>query len=76
MSTQSDLDGRRDELEAAARHAADEAPPKLTCPHCGEQQSRVLRTTPALDEDAIRRRRVCLSCGFRFNTEERISGGR
>lgn len=43
---------------------------KMRCPKCSSEESKVVDSRQA--EDAIRRRRVCESCGFRFTTFERI----
>lgn len=43
----------------------------MKCPHCGQDQSRVLDTRDS--GDGIRRRRVCASCGKRFTTYEQVS---
>ncbi len=42
----------------------------MRCPKCSSEESKVVDSRQA--EDAIRRRRVCESCGFRFTTFERI----
>ncbi|MCT0459311.1 transcriptional regulator NrdR [Lactococcus cremoris] len=42
----------------------------MRCPKCSSEESKVVDSRQA--EDAIRRRRVCASCGFRFTTFERI----
>ncbi|PCS01416.1 transcriptional regulator NrdR [Lactococcus fujiensis] len=42
----------------------------MKCPKCQSEESRVVDSRQA--EDAIRRRRVCEQCGFRFTTFERI----
>ncbi|MCR8969451.1 transcriptional regulator NrdR [Facklamia sp. 7083-14-GEN3] len=44
----------------------------MECPKCHQQQSKVIDSRPAEDGASIRRRRECMSCGFRFNTYERI----
>ncbi|MEW8978598.1 MAG: transcriptional regulator NrdR [Symbiobacterium sp.] len=43
----------------------------MKCPFCGAE-SRVIESRPAPDEEAIRRRRECTSCGRRFTTMERV----
>ena len=40
----------------------------MRCPKCSSEESKVVDSRQA--EDAIRRRRVCESCGFRFTTFE------
>lgn len=42
----------------------------MKCPKCSSDESKVVDSRQA--EDAIRRRRVCENCGFRFTTFERI----
>ncbi|MGM9886549.1 MAG: transcriptional regulator NrdR [Lactococcus sp.] len=42
----------------------------MKCPKCHSEESKVVDSRQA--EEAIRRRRVCESCGFRFTTFERI----
>ncbi|MGF3067130.1 transcriptional regulator NrdR [Facklamia sp. P12934] len=44
----------------------------MECPKCHQQQSKVIDSRPAEDGASIRRRRECMTCGFRFNTYERI----
>src|SRR5690625_4545530 len=43
----------------------------MNCPKCYHNHSRVLDSRPFEDGDAIRRRRECERCGFRFRTCER-----
>lgn len=43
----------------------------MKCPKCYHKNSRVLDSRPYEDGDAIRRRRECERCGFRFRTFER-----
>ena len=43
----------------------------MKCPYCGFHDSKVIDSRPAEDNEAIRRRRVCLSCERRFTTYER-----
>src|SRR3989449_7085370 len=42
----------------------------MNCPFCSADDTRVTASRP--DEDGIRRRRECLSCGRRFSTIERV----
>jgi len=42
----------------------------MKCPKCGSEESSVLDSRPKID--AIRRRRECENCGYRFTTFERI----
>lgn len=44
----------------------------MKCPHCHKNGSRVVDSRPADDGHAIRRRRECENCGYRFTTFERI----
>lgn len=43
----------------------------MRCPKCGWEESKVVDSRPAELNAAIRRRRECLGCGFRFTTYER-----
>lgn len=43
----------------------------MRCPKCGCEESKVVDSRPSESNDAIRRRRECTSCGFRFTTYER-----
>src|SRR6266853_398509 len=44
----------------------------MRCPSCGSLDTQVKDSRPTEDSAAIRRRRVCLSCHFRFTTFERV----
>lgn len=44
----------------------------MRCPHCHEDELKVLESRDAGDGDAIRRRRECLKCHHRFTTYERF----
>ena len=44
----------------------------MRCPRCNHNNSRVIDSRLTDDGRAIRRRRECESCGFRFTTFERI----
>ncbi len=44
----------------------------MMCPHCHHNSSRVVDSRPADNGHAIRRRRECENCGYRFTTFERI----
>ncbi len=44
----------------------------MKCPFCQKDTTRVLDSRPADDNAAIRRRRVCDSCGKRFTTYETV----
>ena len=49
-----------------------DAAPKVSCPACQENASRVTNSRYRGDEDAIIRTRVCLFCGCTFETEETL----
>src|SRR6266513_777199 len=44
----------------------------MRCPNCGSLDTQVRDSRPTEDSAAIRRRRVCLACNFRFTTFERV----
>ena len=44
----------------------------MNCPRCSENNDKVLESRSTRDNTQIRRRRQCLSCGFRFTSYERI----
>ncbi|MFD2180619.1 transcriptional regulator NrdR [Rhodoplanes azumiensis] len=44
----------------------------MRCPSCGSLDTQVKDSRPTEDSSAIRRRRLCLACGFRFTTFERV----
>ena len=44
----------------------------MRCPSCSYPDTKVVDSRSAEDGAAIRRRRECLSCGFRFTTYERV----
>jgi transcriptional repressor NrdR len=44
----------------------------MRCPYCGNDDTQVKDSRPTEDSNAIRRRRVCPSCGGRFTTFERV----
>lgn len=44
----------------------------MHCPHCHHNSSRVVDSRPTEGGEAIRRRRECENCGYRFTTFERI----
>ena len=44
----------------------------MRCPGCGSLDTQVKDSRPTEDSAAIRRRRLCLSCGVRFTTFERV----
>ncbi len=43
----------------------------MRCPVCGCVESKVIDSRPSENENAIRRRRQCEACGYRFTTYER-----
>lgn len=43
----------------------------MRCPKCGCEESKVVDSRPSENNDAIRRRRECTGCGYRFTTYER-----
>ncbi len=47
----------------------------MRCPACRADDTKVVDSRTAQDGAAIRRRRLCLSCGHRFTTFERMRGG-
>ena len=44
----------------------------MRCPNCTSLDTQVKDSRPTEDSAAIRRRRLCLACGFRFTTFERV----
>lgn len=44
----------------------------MRCPWCGHGEDKVVDSRSAEQDEAIRRRRECLSCGRRYTTFERI----
>ena len=44
----------------------------MRCPFCGHEETKVVDSRVSEGQDAIRRRRECLSCAQRFTTYERI----
>lgn len=44
----------------------------MKCPYCNHENTRVIDSRPAEDNNSIRRRRVCDECGKRFTTYEKI----
>ncbi len=44
----------------------------MRCPSCGSLDTQVKDSRPTEDSAAIRRRRLCLTCNFRFTTFERV----
>ena len=44
----------------------------MRCPSCASLDTQVKDSRPTEDSAVIRRRRVCLTCNFRFTTFERV----
>ena len=44
----------------------------MRCPYCGKLDDKVLESRTMVNGESIRRRRECLSCGYRFTSYERI----
>jgi transcriptional repressor NrdR len=44
----------------------------VRCPHCGNFDDKVIESRTLADGEAIRRRRECNGCGYRFTSYERI----
>lgn len=44
----------------------------MKCPFCSHENTRVIDSRPADDNNSIRRRRVCDGCSKRFTTYEKI----
>lgn len=44
----------------------------MRCPYCGSFDDKVLESRTMANGDTIRRRRECVSCGYRFTSYERI----
>ncbi len=44
----------------------------MKCPFCGNDNTRVIDSRPADDNNSIRRRRMCDVCGKRFTTYEKV----
>lgn len=44
----------------------------MKCPYCGKEDTRVIDSRPADDNNSIRRRRQCDACNRRFTTYEKI----
>ena len=43
----------------------------MRCPHCGNIDDKVIESRTLANGDAIRRRRECVGCGYRFTSYER-----
>ena len=44
----------------------------MKCPFCGHENTRVIDSRPAEDNNSIRRRRACDECDKRFTTYEKV----
>ena len=44
----------------------------MKCPFCSSENTRVIDSRPADDNNSIRRRRMCDECGKRFTTYEKV----
>ena len=44
----------------------------MRCPHCGTVEDKVIESRTLANGDAVRRRRECISCNYRFTSYERI----
>jgi len=44
----------------------------MRCGQCGSTDNKVVESRDVADGDAVRRRRECLNCGYRFTTYERL----
>lgn len=44
----------------------------MKCPFCSKENTRVIDSRPAEDNNSIRRRRQCDECGKRFTTYEKV----
>jgi transcriptional repressor NrdR len=44
----------------------------MRCPHCGNFDDKVIDSRTLANGDAIRRRRECNGCGYRFTSYERV----
>ncbi len=44
----------------------------MKCPYCSSNNTRVIDSRPAEDNNSIRRRRLCDDCGKRFTTYEKV----
>lgn len=44
----------------------------MKCPFCGHDNTRVIDSRPAEDNNSIRRRRMCDECNRRFTTYEKV----
>ena len=45
---------------------------EMRCPYCGSLDDKVIESRTMASGEAIRRRRECVSCGYRFTSYEKI----
>jgi transcriptional repressor NrdR len=45
---------------------------KMKCDECQSEDTKVIESRDVADGEAVRRRRMCVACGHRFTTYERI----
>ena len=53
-------------------YAPEKGDTAMKCPFCSHENTRVIDSRPAEDNNSIRRRRVCDECGKRFTTYEKV----
>jgi len=44
----------------------------MRCPHCGTIEDKVIESRTLANGDAVRRRRECINCSYRFTSYEKI----
>ncbi|GHV94749.1 transcriptional repressor NrdR [Spirochaetia bacterium] len=44
----------------------------MRCPHCGNVEDKVIESRTLANGEAIRRRRECINCNYRFTSYERL----
>ena len=44
----------------------------MRCPYCGSLDDKVIESRTMANGESLRRRRECVSCGYRFTSYERI----
>ena len=44
----------------------------MRCPYCGSRDDKVIESRTMANGESLRRRRECVSCGYRFTSYERI----
>jgi transcriptional repressor NrdR len=44
----------------------------MRCPHCGNIEDKVIESRSLANGDAVRRRRECINCNYRFTSYEKI----